>query len=196
MAGKTSSSLNGLKIAILVDNGFLDIEMTSPREALDGAGATTHLIAPGNQGSVKAWHHQGEENDWGQTFKVDVPLDQADASRYDGLLIPGGVMSPDSLRTNQRALAFVRAFFDAGKPVAAICHGPQVLINADVVDGRRMTSYKAIARDLENAGAEWVDDPCVTDQGLVTSRSPDDLEHFNPKIIEEYAEGVHTGQHA
>jgi protease I len=185
MAGK----LKGKKVAILVANGFEQVEMTDPRRALEEEGADTVLVSP-EDGEVKGWKH----TDWGDTFEVDVPLDEADPDDYDALLLPGGVMNPDKLRRNEKALAFVRAFFEAGKPVAAICHGPWTLIDAGVVKGREMTSYHTIQTDLKNAGAKWVDREVVVDQGLVTSRKPDDLPAFNKKMIEEFAEGRHEGQ--
>lgn len=183
--------LNGKKVAIVVEKGFEQVEMTEPRKALQDAGATTHLISP-VQGRVRAW----QEKDWGDEFDVDVPLSDAKASDYDALLLPGGVMNPDRLRMNETAVAFVREFFEDHKPVAAICHGPWTLIEADVVRGRKMTSYPSIRKDLENAGADWVDEEVVVDQGLVTSRNPDDLPAFNRKLVEEVGEGRHAGQTA
>jgi protease I len=185
MAGK----LEGKKVAILVANGFEQIEMTEPRRALDEAGAETVVVSP-EDSEVRGWEH----TDWGDTFDVDVPLDEADPDEYDALLLPGGVMNPDKLRRNEKALAFVRDFFDAGKSVAAICHGPWTLIDAGVVKGREMTSYHTIQTDLKNAGARWVDREVVVDQGLVTSRKPDDIPAFNKKMIEEFAEERHEGQ--
>ena len=184
-----AKDLSGKTVAILVANGFEQIEMTDPREALDDAGATTELVSIEDD-EVKGWEH----TEWGDTFDVDVRMDDADASKYDALLLPGGVMNPDHLRRDERVQRFVRAFFEAGKPVAAICHGPWTLIDAGVVKGRRMTSYHTIRTDLENAGARWVDEEVVVDQGLVTSRSPDDLPAFDDKMIEEFAEGRHAGQ--
>ncbi|MDB6017922.1 MAG: glutamine amidotransferase [Pedosphaera sp.] len=180
------NDLNGKKIAIVVENGFEQVEMTGPREALDEAGAETDLISPADK-KVKAW----DLTRWGRSFKVDVPLAEARAEDYDALLLPGGVMNPDKLRVNQQALDFVKAFFDAGKPVAAICHAPWTLIDAGVVKGRRMTSYPSVKTDLKNAGAEWVDEEVVVDNGLVTSRQPSDIPAFNKKIIEEFGEGTH-----
>ena len=185
MAGK----LKGKKVAILVADGFEQVEMTEPRRALVEEGAETDLISP-EDGEVRGWEH----TDWSDTLEVDVSLDEADPEDYDALLLPGGVMNPDKLRQNEKALAFVRAFFEAGKPVAAICHGPWTLIDAGVVEGRRMTSYPSIQSDLKNAGAKWVDREVVVDQGLVTSRKPDDLPAFIDKMIEEFAEGRHEGQ--
>ncbi len=179
------------KIAILTEDGFEEIELTSPKEALEEAGATVHIVSPKSD-VVRA--KSGDE--WKGDYKVDKVLDSASADDYDGLLIPGGVINPDKLRVNESALSFVKAFFAAGKPVSAICHGPQVLIDAEVVEGRKITSVGAIKKDLINAGAHWEDSEVVTDQGLVTSRTPDDLPAFNKKIVEEYAEGKHKGQHA
>lgn len=189
MGGATLENLNGKRVAILVADGFEQIEMTSPREALVAAGAETHLISP-NDGRVQGWNHF----DKGETFTVDVPLSKARADAYDALLLPGGVANPDQLRANEEAVAFVRDFFIQHKPVAAICHGSWTLINAGVVEGRRVTSYPSIRKDLENAGAEWVDEEVVVDNGLVTSRSPQDLPAFNAKLLEEVAEGEHAGQ--
>jgi protease I len=181
--------LNGKKVAVLVANGFEQSEMQNPRAALDAAGANTQIVSPENS-KVTGWLH----HDKGDSFPVDVRLKNAKADDYDALLLPGGVMNPDTLRTLPEAVEFVRAFFEAGKPVAAICHGPQLLIEADVVDGRRLTSYPSIKTDLINAGANWVDEKVVVDQGLVTSRKPDDIPDFNRKMIEEFAEGIHAGQ--
>jgi protease I len=183
--------LTDRKVAILTADGFEEIELTSPRDALQLAGATTHIVSP-NKDVVRA--KKGYE--WSLDFDVDVPLEHANPDDYAALLIPGGVINPDKLRVNEKALDFVSAFFKAGKPVAAICHGPQVLIDAEVVKGRKMTSVKNIRRDLINAGALWEDSAVVVDQGLVTSRTPDDLPDFNEKVIEEFAEGKHAGQHA
>lgn len=182
-------SLNGKKVAILVEDGFEQIELTSPREALEQAGAKTHIVSP-KRDRVKGWEH----TQWGQEFPVDVSLDKAKANEYDALLLPGGVMNPDKLRTSKQAVQFVRSFFDQGKPVAAICHGPWILVEADVVNGRKVTSYPSIQTDLKNAGANWVDQEVVVDQGLVTSRKPDDLPAFNRKMVEEIAEGQHERQ--
>lgn len=183
--------LNGKKVAILVANGFEQVEMTEPRKALDEAGATTHLISP-EAGKVKGW----KETDWGEAFDVDVSLSKAKPDEYDALLLPGGVMNPDHLRRNDGAVEFVRAFFKQEKPVAAICHAPWMLIEAEVVEGRTVTSYPSVRKDLENAGAKWVDREVVVDQGLVTSRSPKDLPAFNRKLVEEVGEGRHAAQSA
>lgn len=185
--------LNGKKVAILVADGYEQSEFEKPREALEKAGATTYVISPSDD-QVRAW--DGEANNWGTSADVDLPLDEARAEDYDALLLPGGVKNPDTLRTIPDAVQFVRGFFEAGKPVAAICHGPWLLVEADVARGRRVTSYPSIKTDLKNAGAEWSDEPVVTDQGLVTSRKPSDIPQFNEKMLEEFAEGVHAGQHA
>lgn len=178
--------MNERRVAILTENGFEQSELTSPKEAMEERGITVHVIAPGGD-EVKAW----DKDRWGISVKVDKPLSQASPGDYDGLFLPGGVMNPDKLRQNREAVDFVRTFFETGKPVGAICHGPQMLIEAEVVRGREMTSYPAIRTDLVNAGARWVDREVVTDEGLVTSRSPADLEAFNGKFLEELDEGVH-----
>ncbi len=183
--------LAGKKIAILVADGFEQEEMVAPRNALKDAGAETEIISP-SKGKVRGW----KEAEWGDTFPVDVPLEKANPDDYAGLLLPGGVMNPDKLRANPKAVQFVRDFFAQGKPVAAICHGPWTLIDAGVVKGRQMTSYHSIQRDLINAGAKWVDEEVVVDMGLVTSRQPSDIPAFNRKMIEEFAEGRHIGQKA
>ena len=185
MAGE----LAGKKIAILVENGFEQVEMTEPRKALDAAGATTTLISP-VQGQVKGW----QLNKWGDSFDVDVQLTEASADDYDALLLPGGVISPDKLRIDKGAVGFVRQFFERRKPIAAICHGPWTLINAGAVRGRKMTSWPSLEVDLRNAGANWVDQQVVVDNGLVTSRKPEDIPAFNRKMIEEFREGIHASQ--
>ncbi len=187
-----ADKLNGKKVAILVTNGFEQVEMTEPRKALQEAGAETVLVSPAEGGMVKAWQH----TDWGDQFPVDVPLSNANAYNYDALLLPGGVMNPDKLRMNQQAVQFVKAFVDTNKPIAAICHGPWTLIEAGAVNGRTMTSYPSLQTDLKNAGAYWVDQEVVTDNGIVTSRKPDDIPAFNRKMIEEFAEGKHDGRMA
>jgi protease I len=183
--------LEGKKVAILVADGFEQVEMTEPRRALEEAGAETRIVSP-KDGKVKGWQH----TDWGDEFAVDVPLASARADEYDALLLPGGVMNPDHLRIDANAVQFVKDFFQAKKPVAAICHGPWMLAEADVLEGRTVTSFPSIHTDLENAGARWVDREVVTDQGLVTSRKPDDIPAFNRKMVEEFAEGRHDRQHA
>ncbi len=182
-------SLHGKKVAILVSDGFEQVELTKPKQALDEAGAQTQIVSP-SKGKVKGWNH----TEWGDSFTVDVPLGQAKAADYDALLLPGGVMNPDHLRTDKQAIQFVKAFFGDQKPVAAICHGPWTLIEAGVVKGRKMTSYHSIQTDLKNAGADWVDQAVVVDNGLVTSRNPDDIPAFNNKMVEEFAEGKHEKQ--
>jgi protease I len=181
--------LSGKKVAILVAHGFEQVELTEPRKALQDAGAETHIVSPAD-GKVKGWQH----DHWGDELDVDVALSAARPDDYDALVLPGGQMNPDNLRGDADAVAFARAFFEAGKPVAAICHGPWLLVEADVVRDRRMTSYHTIQTDLRNAGAEWVDEEVVVDQGLVTSRNPDDIPAFNRKMVEEIAEGKHAGQ--
>jgi protease I len=182
-------TLTGKNVAILVTEGFEQVELTKPREALQKAGANTKLITP-KGGTVRAW----KTKDFGETFDADLKLQDAKPVDFDALLLPGGVMNPDTLRTIPEAVEFVRAFFTAGKPVAAICHGPQLLIEADVVKGRRLTSFPSLQTDLRNAGAMWVDEVVVADHGLVTSRKPDDIPDFNRKMIEEFGEGFHERQ--
>jgi len=180
------TKLNGKRVAILVADGFEQVELTKPREALDKAGAQTKIVSPAGE-KVCGW----DEKDWGKSLRVDVPLKKANPADFDALLLPGGVMNPDKLRLEPKAIEFVRSFFDGGKPVAAICHGPWTIIDAGAADGKRMTSYPSIKTDLKNAGAEWVDEPVVVDNGLVTSRKPADIPAFNRKMIEEFAEGTH-----
>lgn len=179
-------NLNGKRVAILATDGFEQSELESPKAALEKAGAKAEVISP-KGGKIKGW----KDADWGSEVAVDVELGKADAGSYDALVLPGGVMNPDKLRADDEAVAFVKAFVDAGKPIGAICHGPWTLIEAGGVKGRTMTSYASIKNDLINAGAKWVDEKVVVDQGLVTSRKPDDLEAFNAKVIEEIAEGKH-----
>jgi protease I len=181
--------LNGKRVAILVADGFEQVELTGPQEALEAEGAKIEIVSPADK-KVRGW--EAEDMDWGKKIKVDVPLEEAEAGDYDALLLPGGVMNPDKLRMLPKALQFIRAFFDAGKPVGAICHGPWILIDSGVAKGRRLTSYPSIRTDLINAGAEWVDEEVVVDNGLVTSRKPSDLPAFNRKLVEEFAEGIHT----
>jgi protease I len=181
-----TESLKGKKVAILVAEGFEQVEMTEPRAALEAAGAETTIVSPA-KGQVQGWNHF----DKAEKFTVDVPLDRAQAREFDALLLPGGVANPDQLRVLPKAVAFVREFFEAGKPVAAICHGLWPLIDAGVVRGRNVTSWPSLKADLQNAGANWTDQEVVTDHGLVTSRKPDDIPAFNRKMIEEFAEGVH-----
>jgi len=187
-----SNQLQGKRIAFLTANeGVEQIELTEPLEAVREAGAEADLLAP-EEGEVQAFNHL----DRADTFPVDRAVGEADAGEYDGLVLPGGVANPDQLRTDDGAVEFVRAFFKAGKPVGVICHGPWTLVEADVVRGRTVTSWPSLETDLRNAGAEWVDEEVHVDQGLVTSRKPDDLPAFTAKIVEEFAEGVHEGQRA
>ncbi len=178
--------LKNKKIAILVAEGFEQKELVEPRKALDDAGAETRIVSPAD-GKVQGWNHF----DKGDMFTVDVPLSQASASDFNALLLPGGVANPDQLRTKPEAVKFIKAFFEAGKPVAAICHAAWTLIEADVVKGREMTSWPSLKTDLINAGAKWVDKEVVVDNGLVTSRKPEDIPAFNRKMIEEIGEGRH-----
>lgn len=174
------------RIAILATDGFEESELSSPKEYLESHGWQTEIVSLKN-GNIKAW----AKSDWGREYPVDNIVDDVKASEYDGLLVPGGVMNPDALRKEDKVLNFVKEFFDEKKPVAAICHGPQVLISAGVVCGREMTSYPSVKVDLQNAGAHWVDEEVVVDNGLVTSRSPQDLPAFNRKMLEEFSEGIH-----
>ena len=183
----SANTLNGKKVAILVAEGFEQVELTEPKAALEAAGARTSIVSP-SADRVQGWKHF----DKGAFFPVDVALDRARADDFDALLLPGGVANPDQLRIVPKAVAFIRAFFDAGKPVAAICHGLWPLIDAGVVEGRTVTSWPSLKVDLINARAKWVDREVVTDNGLVTSRKPDDIPAFNRKMIEEFAEGKHT----
>jgi protease I len=184
-----AANLDGKKVAILVTDGFEQSELEEPRAALQAVNAETFVVSP-NADAVKSW----DKDRFGDVVKVDVRLETAGSDDYDALMLPGGVMNPDKLRQIPKAVEFVRAFFDAGKPVAAICHGPQILIEADVVVGRRLTSYPSIKTDLMNAGAKWVDEKVVVDEGLVTSRKPDDLAAFNQKMIEEFGKGLRARQ--
>jgi protease I len=185
-----SDHLQGKKIAFLSANeGVEEVELVEPLEAVREAGAEAELLAP-EAGEIQAFNHL----DKADTFPVDRAVGDADAGDYDGLVLPGGVANPDQLRTKPEALEFVRGFFAAGKPVGVICHGPWTLIDAGVAAGRTLTSWPSLRTDLRNAGAEWVDEEVHVDQGLVSSRKPDDLEAFKAKIVEEFAEGVHEGQ--
>jgi protease I len=174
----TTSSLDGMTVAILVSDGFEQVEMTEPRKALEAAGAKTQVVSP-LDGSVRGWNH----HDPADTFEVDVPLKTANPGDFDALLLPGGVVNPDALRIDEKAVAFVRAFVEAGKPIAAICHGPWTLIDAGGVKDRRMTSWPSLRADLRNAGARWSDQEVVVDHELVTSRKPDDLPAFNREMV-------------
>lgn len=179
------------KIAILATNGFEESELKSPKEAMEKEGFHVEIVSL-KKGKIKAW----KNGNWSNEYLVDKTIDEVSAKQYNALVLPGGVMNPDNLRTNEDALVFVRDFFKQSKPVAAICHGPWTLINADVVKGRTLTSYHTIRKDLENAGALWVDKEVVVDEAFVTSRNPDDLPAFNNKLIEEIKEGKHELQHA
>jgi protease I len=186
-----SEILKNRKIAILMTDGFEEVEFTKPREILQQEGADIEVISD-KAGKVKAWNH----TDWGGEYTVDKTLEEADSEDYDGLLLPGGVLNPDKLRQNQKAISFTKSFFQEGKPIAAICHGPQLLIETGAVTGRKMTSYPSIKKDLQNAGAHWVDQEVVVDKGLVTSRKPDDIPSFNKKMVEEFKERIHKEQKA
>ncbi|MEQ9442171.1 MAG: type 1 glutamine amidotransferase domain-containing protein [Cyclobacteriaceae bacterium] len=174
--------LTGKKVAILVTDGFEQVELTGPKQALEDAGAITHIVSPKDD-KVKGW----DKTDWGKEFTVDVVLSNASANDYDALVLPGGQINPDKLRIENQAIAFIKAFNDQLKPIAAICHGPWTLIEAGLVSGRIITSYPSIQTDLKNAGAHWVDQEVVIDHGIITSRNPDDIPAFNEKIIEEIA---------
>lgn len=182
-----NKTLAGKRVAILVADGFEQVELTEPRRALEEAGAHVALVSP-SLDHVQGFNHA----DKADQFPVEVKLDDANEGEFDALLLPGGVANPDELRTRPNAVAFVRAFADAGKPIAAICHAPWTLIEADVVRGRTVTSWPSLKTDLINAGARWVDQEVATDNGLVTSRKPADIPAFNRKMIEEFAEGIHA----
>ena len=175
--------LMGLKVAILIEDGFEQVEMVEPRKALDQAGAETRIVSPKDT-HVRAWNH----TDWGDEFPVDVALDQAKPHDFDALLLPGGVINPDTLRTEPKAVAFAKAFFDAGKPVAAICHGPWTIIETGAARGRRIASWPSLKTDLRNAGAEWMDQQVVVDGNLVSSRKPDDIPAFNRAMIDVFGQ--------
>lgn len=179
------TSLNNKKVAILTDNGFEEIELTSPKRALEEAGAVVDIVSL--QDVVKAWNH----DHWSIELPVNVNLKEASPEDYDALMIPGGVINPDQMRSHKEYVDFAQHFLESGKPLAAICHGPQLLIETGMLGGREMTSYPSIQTDIKNAGASWHDREVVVDNGLVTSRSPKDLEAFNAKMIEEIAEGRH-----
>jgi protease I len=184
-----TASLQGKRIAFLATDGVEQVEYTEPRDAVQRAGAETELVSI-KRGIIQAWKHY----DHADTFPVDKTVDQADPADYDALVLPGGVANPDQLRTDSKAVSFVRAFFETGKPVGVICHGPWTLIDAEAVKGRMITSWPSLRKDLINAGANWIDEECVTDSGLVSSRWPEDLPAFCAKIVEEFAEGVHREQ--
>ena len=173
-------SLTGKKVAIITENGFEEVELTSPKKALEDAGATVHIVSP-QKDKVKAWNH----DHWSIELPVDVNIDDADPNDYDALVVPGGVLNPDKMRLNEDCVNFAKDFLTSGKPVAAICHGPQLLIETGLLQGRNMTSYPSVKTDLENAGVIWEDKEVIVDHGLVTSRSPKYLEAFNKKMLEE-----------
>jgi protease I len=179
--------LMGRKVAIITEIGFEEVELTSPKQALEDAGAVAHIISP-QKDKVKAWNH----DHWSIELKVDRNIKDVNPDDYDALVVPGGVMNPDKMRMNPDCVEFAQHFMETGKPVAAICHGPQLLIETGMLKGRRMTSYPSIKTDLKNAGANWVDEEVVVDNGLVTSRSPKDLPAFNRKMVEEIKEGMHS----
>ena len=181
-----ANELRNKRVAVLVEHGFEQSELVEPKKALAEAGASVDIVSP-HADKVKGWQHAN----WGDEIPVDRRLEEARPEEYDALLLPGGVMNPDKLRANQQAVQFVKAFVDTGKPIAAICHGPWTLIEAGGVKGRTVTSWPSLQNDLRNAGAKWVDQECVVDNGLVTSRKPDDIPAFNKKMIEEFAEGRH-----
>lgn len=177
-----AQALSGCKVAILVADGFEESELEQPRAALQKVEAVTHIISP-QKGTVRAWSH----DHWSNEYDVDVVLDKADPKNYDALLLPGGVMNPDTLRTYKKAIDFIKTIGNAKKPIAAICHGPWTLINAELVKNKRVTSWPSIRIDLENAGAQWVDEEVVVDGNLITSRKPDDIPAFNKAMIELFA---------
>lgn len=185
--------LTGKRIAVLATNGFEQSELLQPKQALEQAGAKVEIVSP-ESGAIRGWNHK----QWGDEVKVDRGVTEAKADEYDGLVLPGGVMNPDLLRLSKPSVEFVRAFFDQGKPIAAICHGPWMLVEANVVKGLKITSWPSLQTDIRNAGGEWVDQQCVVDRGIVTSRKPDDIPAFNQKAIEEFAEGqnaAHRNRH-
>ncbi len=185
------NSLKGQKIAILVADGFEQVELTGPKEALEAAGAETEIVSPA-EGEVQGWNHDEKAD----RFPVDMPLKLARSDDYDALLLPGGVRNPDQLRMSTRAVEFVDGFFATGKPVAAICHAPWLLIETEVIKDKNITSWPSLKSDLMNAGARWVDRAVVVDNGLITSRKPQDIPAFNKKMIEEFAEGRHSRRQA
>ena len=184
-------NLNRKRVAILATNGFEESELREPKKALENAGAEVHIISE-ESGSIKGW----ADGNWSNSYDVDKTLDQVSHSDYNALVLPGGVINPDQLRRNEKAVNFVKDFFKAHKPVGAICHAPWLLAEADVLEGRRITSYSSIKKDMINAGANWIDREVVVDAGLVTSRNPNDLPAFNAKLVEEVYEGKHEEQTA
>jgi len=186
-----TEQLKGKRVAALVADGFEQVELTKPKDALQQAGAQVEVVSPAS-GEVRGWNH----TEWGERVKVDRALADATPDNYDALLLPGGVMNPDHLRTNPAAVQFVQQFAASGKPIAVICHGPWTLVEAGAVRGVRMTSWPSLKTDLINAGANWVDEEVVVDRGIVSSRKPDDIPAFNRKMIEEFAEGTHQQRKA
>jgi protease I len=182
-----SENLNGLRIAILAASGFEQSELAEPRQALEAAGAETDVISL-KEGMIRGWNHK----DWGDEVAVDLELSEADEQDYDALVLPGGVMNPDTLRTEPKAIAFVKAFYDAGKPIGAICHGPWMLVESGIARGHRLTSWPSLKTDIENAGGEWADEEVIVDDALVTSRKPDDIPAFNREIIKLFGESQHN----
>ena len=178
------NKLDGIKVALLSTNGFEYDELTKPKQALEEAGARVFVVSP-EKGSIKGW----TKTNWSGSIPVDILLTEASATDFDALILPGGVMNPDKLRMDAAAVKFVKSFSDTGKPIAAICHGSQILIETDIVRGKKMTSWPSLKTDLLNAGALWIDEAVVSDRGLITSRKPDDIPAFNKKMIEEFAEG-------
>lgn len=178
-------------VAILATDGFEEVELTSPRKALEDAGVEVHIISP-NKESIRAW----DKDNWSGSYKVDKHISEVDSSDYHSLMLPGGVMNPDKLRQDEDSIKFIRSFFEQKKPVSAICHGIQPLIDAEVLQGRRLTSFPSLQKDVENAGGNWVNEEVVVDEGFTTSRTPDDLNAFNSKLVEEVMEGKHEEQHA
>jgi PfpI family intracellular protease len=177
------NTLEGIRVAILATDGFEQSELTEPRKALDAAGAVTKVVSP-KSGKLRGWNHK----EWGEEVQVDQPLDAADPQNYDALVLPGGVMNPDALRMQPKAVAFVKSFFDAGKPVGAICHGPWTVIESGAAKGHRMTSWPSLKTDICNAGADWVDQEVVVDANLVTSRKPEDIPAFNRELIKLFSQ--------
>ena len=180
------NNLSGKKVAILTESGFEEIELTSPKKAMENAGIKVDIVSP-QKTKVRAW----SQDHWSISLPVNVHVSDAKVDDYDALMIPGGVMNPDLMRVNSDCIQFARDFLESGKPVAAICHGPQLLIETGLLKGRKMTSYPSLKTDLKNAGVDWRDKEVVVDHGLITSRSPQDLEAFNRKLLEEIKEGVH-----
>ena len=177
-----SENLSGMRVAILATSGFEQSELAEPRQALEAAGAETDVISL-REGTIRGWNHK----EWGDEVAVDLELNEADEQDYDALVLPGGVMNPDKLRTEPKAVAFVRAFFDAGKPIGAICHGPWMLVESNIARGHRLTSWPSLKTDIENAGGEWVDEEVIVDDALVTSRKPDDIPAFNRELLKLFA---------